>query len=384
MIYTTREPHVMLDEHYHKEKELMLRTRRMAAAGVVAALALLGTSTAYASVAPGGIKAVPGIQLSSITCTARTCVAVGTDPSGSDGKTALINPATGSVKLGAGVLKNLPFATGPNFVACPTAMTCLSLPVFHDVASINTKTGLLNRTGKVASSYDLANIACAGSKFCYATGSYSPPNFMASSQGYLAKISPAGKILSGTVNKKYIGYSGISCESSSLCLMTGWPVKGPWQAIPLLNGKSGTPRNLPAGFEPQELSCYSNKLCYAIGAVGFGSSSLPELVPLNPKTGAAGRVIKLKLTGAPGLACYSGAQCVVAGDIVVGTGNAARAEAAYVVITKGKAGSLVVSSTRTGSGFGSVACAAATECYAVGTYPVPIGTGSQVSFIGKV
>jgi hypothetical protein len=172
-------------------------------------------------------------------------------------------------------------------------------------------------------------------------------------------------------------------------LMSGWPTKGPWQVVPLVNGKSGKPRNLPAGFEPLSLSCYSDKLCCTIGSGEYGTSGPIELVPLNPKTGAAGRLIKLKLIGAngsssAGLACYSSTQCVVVGSTVVGTGNAAKSEASYVVITEGKVGTLVVASTKTGSSFGDVACASAKECYAVGTYPILSGSGGEVSIIDKV
>jgi hypothetical protein len=69
----------------------------------------------------------------------------------------------------------------------------------------------------------------------------------------------------------------------------------------------------------------------------------------------------------------------------VGTGDSAYAEAAYVVITKGRIGKPIVESAKAGSSFTSVSCASPKECYAMGTYPGPAGgKGPSVSILDKV
>lgn len=367
----------------------LFRAGLIATAGTVATIITLGMSAASAAVTSNGTTTVPGIQVTSVGCAATTCVAVGTDTSGSDAKTALVDPATGSVMLGSGVLKNTIYGSGPSFVACPDKTTCLGIPGFAEVADINTKTGAQKVTAKVTSNYSLSGIGCAGSKVCYAIGSYSPPSVQAATQGFLVTLSPAGKILSRSVNKAYVGYSGISCESSTFCLTSRWLLKGSiWQVASLVNGKFGKSHALPASFLPEVISCYSTKLCYVSGTNG-DAGAIEEVIPLNPETGAPGKLIKLsKLAGGQpgaGFACYSSTQCVAASSITVGTGANAYSEAAYIVITKGRVGKPVVASTKVGSNFTSVSCASSQECYAVGTYPGPAGgNGPSVSIVDKV
>lgn len=367
----------------------MFRAGLAALAGAVATVITLGISPASAIVTPNGTQTVSGIQAASIGCTSAKCVVAGTSMPGSGAKTALVNPATGSVVLGSGVLKNTMYGGAPVAVACPTTTTCLGLPALG-VANINTKTGAQKLTAKFPGyQYSLGAIACAGSKVCYAVGSYDHPTAKTGTTGWLVTLSPAGKILSQSVDNASVGYSGISCESSTLCLMGRWLRKGSvWQVVSLVNGKFGKSYNLPANFLPEVISCYSTELCYASGAKD-NQGTTEEAVPLNPKTGAPGRLIVLsKISGAEpgaGFACYSSTQCVVASFIVVGTGIGAYTEAAYVVIAKGKVGKPVVASTTAESEFASVSCASSKECYAVGTSPGSAGvSGPLVSIVDKV
>ena len=151
-----------------------------------------------------------------------------------------------------------------------------------------------------------------------------------------------------------------------------------------MNGKFGKPHALPSNFWHFDLSCYSTKLCYAAGINGTGAW---EVVPLNPKTGAPGKVIKLPLvtTGTVplGLACYSSTQCVAVGGITKGTGTSQTTKAAYVVISKGKVGNAVVASTEDLSKFVAVSCASSKECCAVGTYFVP-NSNYEPTIVDKV
>jgi hypothetical protein len=353
------------------EGTILLRTKLLGVTGAVAAIATLGITAASASAVPNATKSVTGIQAESVRCTATTCVVVGMDAADTAGKTALINPATGAVKLGSGTLAG-DYGAG---VACPDKTTCLSDAYggnhdqISEIIAISTKTGAAKVRAKLPGSeqYDVFGLACPSSKYCYVVGHSAAPGIQLPTWALLLKVSPAGKILSKTINKSYYGYGPIACESSSTCLVGRETKKSGFQAVPLVNGKFGKPHALPSNFAPFSFSCYSTKLCYASG--GLGEQGSPELIPLNPKTGAPGKAITLgKLGGGAtaGLACYSSTQCVVASYIVVGSGYGAYSEASYALVTKGKLGKIVAVSKAKGSNFNSVACANAKECYAVG------------------
>jgi hypothetical protein len=365
---------------HHREGTILFGTKLLAVAGAVAAITALATTAAAASVTPSAAKNVTGIQAGSVGCTLSTCVVVGMDTAGTAGKAALINPATGAVKLGRGTLA-VDYGAADGIVACPNKATCLSEAYGgnHDqnseITAISTKTGAQKVTATLPANdqYSLSDLACPSSKYCYAVGNSAAPGVQLPTWALLLKVSPAGKILTKTINKSYYGYGPIACESTSACLVGRETTRLGFQAVPLVNGKFGKSHALPSNFLPFTFSCYTTKLCYAEGITE--TSNAPEVVPLNPKTGAPGKVSRLPLadTGSVslGLACYSSTQCVAVGEITKGTGINQTTEAAYLVINKGKAGKAVVASTEESSAFTAVSCASSKECYAVGTYFVP-------------
>ncbi len=352
----------------------MLRTKLLAITGAIAVVAL-ATTAAHASVTLKATTNVTGIQAGSVGCASTTCVVVGVDADHAAGKTALLNPVTGAVKLGSGTLAGIYGGT----VACPNQTTCLSTAYGGDndqiseITAISTKTGAAKVTAKLPTSdqYDVFGITCPSSTYCYAVGNSAAPGIQLPTWALLAKVSPAGKILSETIDKSYYAYGPIACESSSTCVVGRETRKTEFQSVLLVNGKFGESHSYATNYLPFYASCYSDKLCYTAG-ISDGATTVPEVVSLNPKTGAPGKTLRLPFadTGSLslGLACYSSTQCVAVGEILKGTGSNQTTEAAYVVITSGKVGKAVVGSTEQSSAFTSVSCASSTECYAVGTY----------------
>jgi hypothetical protein len=332
----------------------------IAAAGIVicsgaaaAATTALASTTVRAQVA----TPVPGVSaLRSIACpTINGCVTVGTD-SNLNGKSAVITAATGAVKVWSGTLTSEP----PNAVACPAAATSCLAVADDAVITVNVSTGAMKVTAKpkppTGGIEALSSIACASKRNCYAVGFQGPH---VASTAVLAHISGAGKLLSRTTGPGS-GFSAIACPSSALCLISDF--NSPQESIVLLNsGHLGTSHPFPASTYVQALSCYKGKLCYALGG---NSSATPavtdELFPVNPATGAIGTMATIGggFSGTS-LACLSASRCLVAGF----TGSGSTGKAAAVAVNSGTPGSPV---SYAGSSFSGVACASATECYAVG------------------
>jgi hypothetical protein len=185
---------------------------------------------------------------------------------------------------------------------------------------------------------------------------------------------------------------GIGCTSTR-CVITGSNNTTGGASTAVVNAsneavKLGPHNRYPKSYVPFYVSCYSGKLCYSSGfnATSTGSE-LPEVIQLNPKTGAPGKAVKLPLadTGLVdlGVACYSSTQCAVVGAVTKGTGGNQTTHAAYVIINKGKIRRPVVVSRSPGSDLTAVACASLKECYAIGTYYDP-KTNSTPTLLAKV
>lgn len=367
----------------------MFRTKLLVVAGAAAALVTLGMTAASAGVAPHAAKSVAGIQASSVGCTSAKCVITAVDTAGTRAKTAFLNPASGSVKVAS--WSSAAFSSYQ--VACPDKTTCLALGYggkTEVITAISTRTGAEKVTAKLptADQYNLFNIACPSSKYCWVDGNSAAPGVQLPTWALLLKVSAAGKILKKTVNKAYYMYGPVTCESRTTCLIGRETNRIGFQSMTLANGKFGKPHVYPAKYLPFDASCYADKLCYSIGTSESTSADL-EVTSLSPKTGAPGKAVKLPFTSstsigiAESIACYSSTQCVAVGALSKGTGTNQSTEAAYVVITRGKIGKPVVVSTATASEFSSVSCASPKECYAVGTYYIP-STQTTASIVGKV
>ena len=330
-----------------------------AVAGIVAcAGAAATTTTALASTAAGPrvTTPVPGVaSLGGVACpTITTCVAIGSDSSGS-GKSAVITAATGAVKAWTGSLAN----TIPEGLGCAAGATsCIAVTV-DTVMTVSVATGAMKITArpKPPTGLDaIGSVACASRKNCWAVGFQGSPG---SSTALVAHISAAGKVLA-KITGPGTGSGAIACSSITLCLLSDY--QAPVTSILLLSGgKLGASHALPAGNYVQKISCYKNKLCYALaGNSSVSPSVTDELFPVNPTTGAIGTMATIGggFNGTS-LACFSVNHCVVAGF----TGSGSAAKPASVVVSNGTPGS---PSTYSGSAFSGVACATATKCYAVG------------------
>jgi hypothetical protein len=338
----------------------MSKTRLQLAAAVVAMGILAMPAAASAAQGPTAPRTpVPGVNsLNGVTCpTASTCVSVGSDNS-FNGKSAIINAATGAVKAWSGDLAN----DSMNAVACAGTKSCVA--VSDDaVASVTVSSGAMKVTatpppptnGIVA----LGKIACASTTRCYAVGFEGSP---AAGTAILVSLSAGGKLLATKTNSGK-GIGAIACPSATLCLMSENYSTG--LVIQLLNsGKFGAKRSLPANTYIQAISCFKASLCYALG--GNSTSSPPvtnELFPLNPATGAVGTMATIGggFSGTS-LSCLSATTCLAAGF----TGSGATAKDAVVAVVSGKPG-IPRHYPGTNFGFANVACASASRCYAVGS-----------------
>ena len=341
----------------------MSRTRLLAAA--VAAIGIL-TLPAAASAAPGpGAPRthVPGVNsLDSVICpTASACVAVGLD-SNLNGKSAVINAATGAVTAWSGDLAGDPL----NAVACPGTATCLAV-ADDAVATAAVSTGAMKVTAKPKPPADgivaMGAIACASATTCYAAGFEGTE---ANSKATVFVLSSAGKLLARHTGEG-TGVGSIACPSSTLCLMGDHRTTG--ETIQLLsNGHFGTSRKLPADTFIETISCFKASLCYALGGNSkLSPSPIDELFPLNPATGKVGTMATIGSgfsggTGANEISCISATTCLVVGY----TGSGSTAKDAVVAVVNGKPGAPTHYSG-TDFPFDSVGCASASRCYAVGS-----------------
>jgi hypothetical protein len=342
----------------------MSKAHLQLAAAVTAIGILTLPAAASAASGPGAPRTpVPGVNsLVSVTCpTTTACVAVGNDSS-LNGKSAVINAATGVVKAWSGDLASAPL----NAVACATTTSCVTV-ADDTVASLKVSTGALKVTAKPkppsGGIVAMSAVACAGTTKCYAVGF---EGTFANANAIVVTLSPAGKLLA---DKKSTGtgIGAIACPSSSLCLMSDASSGG--VSIQLLkNGTAGTSKPLPANTYVEAISCFKASLCYAVGGNSkLSPSPIDELFPLNPKTGAIGTMATIgggfsAGTGVNGIRCLSATTCLVAGY----TGSGSTAKPAMVVVSNGTPAAPV---HYKGSDFpfDSVGCASASRCYAVGS-----------------
>lgn len=336
----------------------MSKTRLQLAAAVAAMGILAMPAVAGAAVRPAVPRTpVPGLgSLSGVACpTAKACVSVGADDN-FNGKSAVINAATGAVKAWSGDLASDPM----NAVACAVQKSCVAV-ADDTVASVTVSSGAMKvtatpkppATGIVA----LGSIACAGTKACYAVGFEGTE---AASTATVVHLSPGGKLLATKKNSGK-GIAAIACPSATLCLMGESYSSG--LTIQLLNnGKFGATQPLPANTFIQAISCFKASLCYALGGNNTASPELAdELFPLNPATGAVGTMATIggNFDGAS-LSCLSATTCLAAGF----TESGSTIKNAAVAIVNGKPGT--PKNYAGNFGLRSVACASDSRCYAVG------------------
>jgi hypothetical protein len=321
-------------------------------------MAIISAPMVSASAAVPGISSatVAGATFQGVACaSSKACVAVGSDDD-LNGKSAVINAATGAVHLWAGNLHEDSLGA----VACPSASQCLALGD-DTVASLSVTTGAMKVTDTPTPPKNgimaLGSIACASASSCYAVGFQGSP---VKAAAVIIHLSGAGRQLSKSLPGGY-GIGTIACPSSTLCLISH--NSGSGLAIQLLkNGHLGASHLVPAKTYIQQIACYQAKLCYAFGGViTSGFSPADELFPLNPKTGAIGKTVKLSGFSGDGMACPSATECLLVGF----TGEGATAKSAFVTVTHGKAGKPTKVAPASGS-LSKVACASAKVCYAVG------------------
>lgn len=352
----------------------------------MAAVAVVGMATASAGAVSRDMNSIPSLAPEAIGCSPVTCVIVGSNVTTGRASTALLNPSTGAVKLGPDK-GNFVYGAG---LACPDKTTCIGLGEQHfvektvDISARGGAQKIVNNVAMTTRISTLFGVACPGSKYCLTYGDTSPLGGSA----FLATVSPAGKVLKRTIDKGYKQYVAIACEGARTCLVARETRRSAYQSVTMTNGGFGKkPYSYPKNYVPLYSSCYSDKLCYSSGITGKTLSPDPQVTPLNPKTGAPGKAFNLPLADTEnvelGVACYSGTQCVVVGEVAKGKGSNQTTYAAYVIITKGRIGRPVQVSTSKGSSLITVSCASPRECYAIGSYLDP-ATDNFATLIAKV
>jgi hypothetical protein len=321
---------------------------------VLAAGPMVSASVAAVPGAPSAT--VPGVSFQAVACaTPKVCVTVGSDDE-LNGKSAVVNTATGGTHLWPGNLHEDSLWA----VACPSTSQCLALGD-DTVASLKVTTGALKVTDTPKPPANgimaLGAIACASASSCYAVGFQGTPKH---SKATIIHLSGAGRQLAVTTGTGK-GIGAISCTSSTLCLITDNFTSG--LVIQQLNkGRLGVSHRLPAKTYIQQIACYKASLCYALGGrIASGFTPTNELFPLNPKTGAIGKVVKLGKFSGDGMACTSATECLIVGF----TGEGVSAKAGLITVKHGKAGKPTGVRPASGS-LAKVACASAKVCYAVG------------------
>ena len=160
---------------------------------------------------------------------------------------------------------------------------------YYGIIAINTQNGAQKIATRLPTTaqYDISNIACPSSKYCYAAGSTAPNGVQLPTWALLMKTSPSGKVLSKSVNKSYETYGPIGCESNGVCLMDRATTKFVEQVVPVVNGKIGKPHTLAglSSFSPESITCYSDKLCYEAGSIYNTTAGTGQLnsVPAEPE-----------------------------------------------------------------------------------------------------
>jgi hypothetical protein len=336
-----------------------IRLRLAVATAAISIIGLAASPSATASMAGRPdvpATTVPQASFQAIACpTSKVCLAVGSDDN-ENGKSAVINTATGAVHAGSGKLADEFLESA----ACPGKSECLALAT-NAVATVKASNGAMKVTAKPKPPADgivgLSAIACANSKNCYAVGFEESGR---SSVGVVVRLSGAGKQL-GLVKSHGTGVGEIACPSSKLCLVSSASSAG--EVIQQLsNGRLGASHPVPAKTFIERIACYQSKVCFAVGGkIASGFTPTDELFPLNPKTGAIGKVVTIKGFSATGMTCASATECMLVGY----TGEGATAVPSVVTVNHGKPGKPTKVGPASGS-LSAIACVSSKLCYAVG------------------
>lgn len=312
--------------------------------------------SAGSGMAANAVPLAPAVSLQGVACpTAKACVAVGFDES-FNGKSAVIATATGKVQAWSGMITS----DAMNAVACPGKSACLAVSN-EAVATVKASNAAMKVTDKLKAPTNgivaLIDLACASAASCYAVG-FEGGRL---SSAIVVHLSGAGKQL-GLLKGSGTGIGSIACPSSAQCLVTDHFKSGPEMIAVLAKGRLGSKHKLPAKTFVERLACFKTEVCFALaGKSTSGFSPVDELFPVNPKTGAVGKVIKMSGFSGDGIACASATKCVIVGF----TGVGANASPAVVTVRSGKPGKPAKLGPAKAV-LANVACASATVCYAVG------------------
>ena len=235
-------------------------------------------------------------------------------------------------------------------------------------------TGAAPPTATSMSATELRAVSCVSANFCVAVGRWHEEGPSPDSSGPRALID----VWNGTSWSQHMGaikgepdddrvtLNGVSCVSSSFCLVVGSFGNGPPEtAVGTWNGETWKylPRPGALGF-PNELtgvSCVSPTFCMAVGSAdeGFKAVGKPVTQSWN---GSEVSVVPSPIRGS-GPDVLNGVSCVSAGDCVaVGV-----AEGPLVENWNGSSWSIAKGSHPEGMEANAVSCPSAGSCAAVGT-----------------
>jgi hypothetical protein len=276
--------------------------------------------------------------LNGVSCPSRAvCLAVGDNPSQTNGIAVSLNPKTAKVRIG----QRLRTISGiiMSDLACASRKQCLA--VGHDssgsgvVVALSPTTGAILRGQRVRSvpgtgGIGLEGVACPSVNLCVAVGENS-----GRSAGIAVPLNPATGAIRRGQSVQSVTQKGIlvdlACPSTALCLAVGWGASQPSVAVPIDPKTGGVSKGQSDRFISARaamltaVSCPSSSLCLAVGN-DTGDPSIGQSVPIDPATATivAGQSMQtLTGTGAlNGVVCPSVRRCVAAGSSFESAGAA--------------------------------------------------------------
>jgi hypothetical protein len=357
-------------------------------AGAVTGSTLFTTSEAAAIVKDFS----PMATFNGIACaSASQCIGVGTVVSSPDsGAASALDPVSGDLSNGQSV--QLIGSTGfLNAVSCPSSSDCLAVgenPTETDGIAVpldpDTATVPSGQSAQTISGIVMTGLACASSTQCLAVG------HNAGGTGLAVALNPAtGAILGGQSVQTIagtggVGLEGVACPSATLCVAVGENSgRSAGAAVPL-NPATGA---VLAGQGVQSITTKGVLIAVACPtatqclAVGFGASEPSVAVPIDPNTGAlssgqSDQSISTRAQQLTGVSCPSSSLCLAVGN---DTGDPSTGQAVPIDPTSATivAGQSIQTLAGTGS-LNAVVCPSAARCVAAGSSFESAGAATEI------
>jgi large repetitive protein len=204
----------------------------------------------------GAVQTVPGTSdLLGIACPSpSTCFAAGNNASSSAGAVVpIVNGAAGAVQTVTGTLDL--------HIACASSSTCFAVAELPPVI-VPVTDGTAGAVLSVPGATLLANVGCASSSTCFAVGTNDPSAVIVPiTNGTIGAV----QSVPGPSGGNAFDLLGITCPSTSTCLVVGQYPTGVGVVVPLTNGTPGAIQTVPDTTALFGIACSNNSACFAAG-----------------------------------------------------------------------------------------------------------------------